>query len=302
VLIDEDELSGDIRVISCGNWDMSFEVSRLETFATGQKSILVNQSISFHKKRVTCIDVNGMWLACGSEDGMVSIWRCRDSESRFFGWPSFLSRSTGFKPLVHSPTFCNAKVPSSDFKISDKPQHVLHCHYDTVTCICVSTLLDIVVSGSKDGFLVLHNLLQGTRLRTLNFLGCTLDKLIINHHAATMVLYSHSKKTLYLYSINGALLAFKNINAEADDLAINPENGTITTMVLTQNGSLLLTGGGTRLCIRTVYNLQVIHEYKATTSNICDLAFEPEERLLFVALTDGKLGVYYKLGGTKLLV
>jgi len=278
-------------------------VSRLDNFTTGQKSIVPLQSIIFHKKRVTCTHVDGMWLACGSEDGMVSIWRCRDSESRFFGWAAFLSRSssTSLKPLVHSPTFCNAKVPNSDFKISEKPQHVLHCHYNTVTCVCVSTLLDIVVSGSKDGYLVLHNLLQGTHLRTLNFSGCSLDKLIINHHAANMILYSHSKKTLYLYSINGSLLAFQNVNAEVDDSQA-PENSEITTMLLTQNGTLLLTGGGTRLSVRTVYNLQVIHEYKPTSSNICDMSFEPEERLLFVALVDGKLGVYYKSGVTKLLV
>jgi len=154
-----------------------------------------------------------MWLACGAEDGMVSIWRCRDSESRIFGWPSFLSRTssnpTALKPLVHSPSSSNIKVPSSDFKITEKPEHVLHCHYDTVTCVCVSTLLDIVASASKDGNLVLHHLLQGTRLRTLNFSGCTLDKLIINHHGANMILYSHSKKLCFCILLTVLYWPFK---------------------------------------------------------------------------------------------
>ena len=80
-------------------------------------------------------------------------------------------------------------------------------HAAAVTTVAVSTGLDIVVSGAADGKLVLHNLQDGTHLRTLPHpADCSLDKILINKAFANVLVYSSSKQMLYLYSLNGALL------------------------------------------------------------------------------------------------
>jgi len=252
--------------------------------------------------KVTCSHIEGLWLVCGSEDGMVTVWRC-DCETRLFGWTSFLSRSNSneLNPLINSPTFSKFKSSSSEFKIREKPIFTLHSHNTTVTSVRVSTLLDLVVSGSLDGYVVLTNLHKCTHLRTIYLPDCTIDKILINHTQANMVIYSQSKSNLYLYSINGNLLACQNVAAEAD--TANQQVSGLSALQITQNGHYLITAGGTHLCVRTLHNLQVLYQFEnLSNTNICDIGFDQEERLLFVGLVDGKLGVYFRLGGGKIFL
>ena len=51
------------------------------------------------------------------------------------------------------------------------PIHTLTGHDDAVTCLATSPELDIVVSASEDGSVVVHTLFRGTYVRTLDVNG-----------------------------------------------------------------------------------------------------------------------------------
>ena len=56
----------------------------------------------------------------------------------------------------------------------------------------------------------------------------------------------------------------KNIQSEVTSL----DEGLLTCMLLTQDGTLLLTGGGRRLSVRTWLNLTEIYKYKVRHTKV----------------------------------
>ncbi|RYH30738.1 DUF4704 domain-containing protein [archaeon] len=127
-------------VFSCGHWDNAFKATAADT------GKLV-QSISHHREVVTCIscatDYNKHYLATGSKDCTVTIWEVVERESE----------------PVHIP-----------------PLHTLYGHDDAVNCVVIQTELDLVVSGSDDGTIMIHSLREGIYIRSI-VLGAMSDSL-----------------------------------------------------------------------------------------------------------------------------
>eukprot|EP01038_Epipyxis_sp_PR26KG_P006296 gene6296-8672_t len=119
-------------IFSCGHWDNSFKATMCDT----GKLI---QSISYHRDLVTCIaiasDYNKYWLATGSKDCVVVIWECHPDR-------------------IEEP-------------ISPIPFLNLYGHDDSVNCIAIQPELDLIVSGSDDGTIILHTLREGSYIRSI---------------------------------------------------------------------------------------------------------------------------------------
>jgi WD40 repeat protein len=118
-------------LFSCGHWDNSFKVTLID-------SGRLLQSISQHRDVVTClalaIDYGQIWLVTGSRDCTLIIWEVN---------------------------------PVSDKPITQPPMHVLYGHDDSVNCVSVNPELDLVVSGSDDGTIIVHKLRTGIYLRSI---------------------------------------------------------------------------------------------------------------------------------------
>jgi WD40 repeat protein len=54
-----------------------------------------------------------------------------------------------------------------DLPLKSHPQYILYGHDDAVTCVAVNPELDVVVSGSDDGTVIIHNLRDGTYVRSI---------------------------------------------------------------------------------------------------------------------------------------
>ena len=119
-------------LFSCGHWDYAIKVSSVET---GR----LMQSVSYHKDVVTCMDLatdfGNTWLVTGSRDCTVIIWEIN---------------------------------PSLELPILPNPLHLLYGHDDAVNCVSVSPELDIVVSGSDDGTIIVHKLRDGIYVRSIS--------------------------------------------------------------------------------------------------------------------------------------
>lgn len=121
-------------LFSCGHWDNSFRVSCVD-------SGKLSQTVLYHRDVVTCLsvvsDFNHSWLITGSRDCTVAIWEI------------FIERD--------------------NHPVQTPPLHLLCGHDSAVNCVAVNPELDIVVSGSDDGTIIMHTLRDGMYLRSLNF-------------------------------------------------------------------------------------------------------------------------------------
>ncbi|XP_038715869.1 BEACH domain-containing protein B isoform X2 [Tripterygium wilfordii] len=245
-------------LITCGNWENSFQVISLND---GR----MVQSIRQHKDVVSCVAVtaDGSILATGSNDTTVMVWevvRVRAPEKR-----------------VRS---MQTELPRKDYIIVETPFHILCGHDDIITCLHVSVELDIVISGSKDGTCIFHTLRQGRYIRSLRHpSGCPLSKLVASRHGQ-IVFYADDDLSLHLYSING------------NHLATSESNGRLNCVELSGCGEFLVCAGDQgQIIVRSMNTLEIVKRYDGVGKIITCLTVTQEECFLAGA-KDGSLLVY----------
>ncbi|KAH0903489.1 hypothetical protein HID58_042992 [Brassica napus] len=245
-------------LVSCGNWENSFHVISL---ADGR----VVQSIRHHKDVVSCVAVtaDSSILATGSYDTTVMVW-------------DILRMKTPEKRVKNM----HAEALRRDIVLADAPSHILCGHDDIITCLYVSTDLDIVISGSKDGTCVFHTLREGRYIRSLKHpSGSAVSKLAASHHGR-IVLYGDDDLSLHLYSINGK------------HLASSESNGRINCLELSKCGEFLVTAGDQgQIVVRSMNTLEVVRRYSGAGKIISSLTVTQEECFL-AGTKDGALLVY----------
>jgi WD40 repeat protein len=118
-------------LFTCGHWDHSCRITSVET------GNLI-QSMREHRDVITCLalakDFGQKWLVTGSRDCTLMVWE----------------------------VFTEREVP-----LKSQPQYVLYGHDDSISCVAINVELDIVISGSEDGTVIIHNLRDGTYVRTI---------------------------------------------------------------------------------------------------------------------------------------
>lgn len=245
-------------LISCGNWENSFQVMSL---SDGR----VVQTIRQHKDLVSCLAVSsdGSTLATGSYDTTVMVWhayRGRPGEKR--------------------PRNVQTETSRKDYVIIESPFHILCGHDDIITCLFVSVELDIVISGSKDGTCIFHTLREGRYVRSIQHpSGSALSKLVASQHGR-LVFYAESDLNLHMYSINGK------------HIASSESNGRLNCIELSSCGDFLVCAGDHgQIVLRSMHSLEVVRRFEAVGKTITSLAVTPEE--CFIAGTkDGSLLLY----------
>nr|XP_011458851.1 PREDICTED: BEACH domain-containing protein lvsC isoform X3 [Fragaria vesca subsp. vesca] len=245
-------------LISCGNWENSFQVISLND---GR----MVQSIRQHRDVVSCVAVtsDGRFLATGSYDTTIMVWevfRGRTQEKR--------------------PRNTQTELPRKDYVIVETPFRILCGHDDIITCLFISAELDIVISGSKDGTCVFHTLQNGRYVRSLRHpAGCALSKLAASRHGR-IVFYADDDLSLHLYSINGK------------HLASSESNGRLNCIELSGCGEFLVCAGDHgQIVVRSMNSLEVIKKYNGAGKIITSLTVTPEECFL-AGTKDGTLLVY----------
>ncbi|CAA6657804.1 unnamed protein product [Spirodela intermedia] len=245
-------------LISCGNWENSFQVISLHDGRTVQ-------SVRQHKDVVSCVSVtsDGSILATGSYDTTVMLWnvfRGRSNEKRV--WTA------------------QTQFPQKDQVIDESPFHILCGHDDIITCLFVSTELDIVISGSKDATCVFHTLRDGRYVRSIQHpSGCALSRLVASQ-SGRVVIYAEDDLSLHLYSVNGK------------KLASSESNGRLNCIELSSCGEFLVCAGDHgQIVLRSMHSLEVVQRYEGIGKVLTSLVVTPEECFL-AGSKDGSLLVY----------
>jgi hypothetical protein len=253
-------------LFSCGHWDCSFHVSAL--VAPGAPPALL-QSIATHSDIVTCVALSGNYLVTGSRDCRVIVWLVDYSDSR-----------------------C---------PVREAPLRLLCGHDSAISCIAASAALDLVISGSEDGSIMLHSICGGEYVRSIwraaigGEEACgrpRIDWVGLTDLSATIVTYSADDATLVSYSINGTPLASTQVSGSLP----------LHAFLFSEDGSVLLIGGDdcciTPLSTRTMETLGSVMDgacsvYKqgSFASPVTSMAFSRGERHLIVGLASGQVCV-----------
>jgi WD40 repeat protein len=189
------DVTNDGRVLlSCGHWDNSFKMSYVDT----AKQI---QSIVKHKDIVTCLALgtDGKTLITGSKDTTLMVWDLQ-------------------------------MLKNNNYKVDEKPIHILYGHDDEITSVAINIELDIAVSGSKDGTCILHTLRRGKYVRTIYHPKRFPIRLLVISNQGHIVLYSQEDLMINLYTINARFITSVELSER------------LNHMMVTRNGEYLITG------------------------------------------------------------
>lgn len=182
-------------LFSGGHWDGSLRVTSLP------RGRLLNQ-LSRHLDIVTCLalDTCGIYLISGSRDTTCMVWRLLQQSGL----------SAGLAP---------------------KPVQVLYGHVAAVSCVAISTELDMAVSGSEDGTVIIHTVRRGQFVAALRPPGATLpgpiSHLALGAEGQIVVQSSACERpgaqvtySLHLYSVNGRLRASVTLTEQPTALTV----------------------------------------------------------------------------------
>lgn len=239
-------------LFSAGHWDNSIQVMSLT------KGKIISHNIR-HMDIVTCLatDYCGIHLISGSRDTTCMIWQITQQ---------------GGVPVGLAP----------------KPFQILYGHTDEVLSVGISTELDMAVSGSRDGTVIIHTIQKGQYMRTLrppceSSLLLTIPNLAISWEGY-IVIYSSIEETttlkdknaLHLFSVNGKYLQSQVLKEQVSDICIIGEHIVM--------GSLQ-----GYLSIRDLHSLNLSITPLAMRLPIHCVCVTKEYSHILVGLEDGKL-------------
>ncbi len=173
-------------IFSGGHWDCSLRIY----------SVLKSKTIHavvHHTDIITCLalDSTGYILVTGSRDTTCVIWHFSSTNDQ---------DSTSFLT----------------------PELVLYGHRAEISCVCVSSELDLVVSGSLDGTCNIYTVEQGIYLRTLRPTdeNHPILNLKLSDERHILIQTEADDTYLFLYSINGHLIRTRRFEYRIVDLLL----------------------------------------------------------------------------------
>lgn len=172
--------------------------------------------------------------------------------------------------------------------LAPKPFQILYGHTDEILSVGISTELDMAVSGSRDGSVIIHTIQKGQYLRTLrppceSSLFLTIPSLAISWEGHIVVYSSLEEKStlkdknlLHVFSINGKYLGSQVLSEQISDMCIVGEH------IITGSLQGLLS-------VRELHSLKLSIAPLAMRLPIHCVSITKEHSHILVGLEDGKL-------------
>ncbi|XP_076158955.1 neurobeachin-like protein 1 [Alosa pseudoharengus] len=239
-------------LFSGGHWDNSLRVTSLVKGKTTSQHIR-------HMDIVTCLGTDhcGIHLISGSRDTTCMVWQVQQQ---------------GGAPVGLYP----------------KPVQVLYGHTDEVVSVSISTELDMAVSGSRDGTVIIHTVRRGQYMRSLrppceSSLPVSILHLVISWEGHLVVhtcvegkATLKDKNALHLYSVNGKHLCTEPLKEQVTDMCVSGEY----VVMGSEQGYL---------SIRDLYSLALCVPPLAMRVAVRSVSVTKEQSHALVGLQDGKL-------------
>jgi WD40 repeat protein len=184
-------------IFSGGHWDCSLRIYSL------LKTKTISSNVR-HTDIITCLtlDSTGYILVTGSRDATCIIWQWSFNDNR------------------------NININDQDTTSLITPEITLYGHTDEITCVGVSSELDLVVSGSLDGTCNIYTLGHGVYIRTLRPTGDSCDPIVnlkLSDERHILVQTERDDTHLFLYSINGHLIRTRKFEFHVVDMLLHDQ-------------------------------------------------------------------------------
>lgn len=164
-------------LFSVGHWDHSLRVTSLET------GKLVQAVINQHSDVITCIavakdDFNAIskryYVVTGSRDCTVLVWSNVgiSNQSTLSAGGQIHNQTHHSSSLNLSDQYSSTSALPTSTKNDDtlplnKNPHILYGHDNTVNAVAVVPALNMILSGSSDGTVIIHSLIDFVYIRSI---------------------------------------------------------------------------------------------------------------------------------------
>jgi WD40 repeat protein len=254
-------------IVSCGYWDNTLKVHstdawRLECSETGG-----------HRGPIRCLAVgsDGGLMVTGGEDCTCRVWVVDHPDMA-------IALSDGYVQTALGQSTDGDQVLSCC--------HVLWGHNTPITCLDLSSDIDVTVSGSVGGKVCLHTIRRGEFVRSIEpnpgTPGIPVSKLALDHHGRMVVHMGDGG--LHTYTINGVCICSADAGERIHDMKIT--------------GEVLVTGGDRcHVYIRDLMTLKVLSGLDLSRHGpIRCISLTPDElnpvsQHLFIGSDDGMISI-----------
>ncbi|KAJ3442206.1 beige/beach-related [Anaeramoeba flamelloides] len=224
------------------NGKFIFYLSKMDSSFTiynlQDKSLMYN--IIAHKDLITCIDSKMDFIVTGSKDTTLILWRLDKNERQY------------------------CKLLS-----------ILYGHDDEVTCVKINISLGIIVSGSKDGTIIIHSLWTGKYLRTIKTGISQLIKISIDGE-----IICFTNQIIKIFSINGLALCELRFPYSINCWDLVSFNNKKYLIIGTRNGLVFL---------KSLYNLKNIKSWSIQKQEIISLVVDQKNCKIVIGTNTGKI-------------
>ncbi|XP_071535311.1 neurobeachin isoform X2 [Panulirus ornatus] len=238
-------------IIACGFWDNSFRVFSTETAK-------IVQIVFGHYGVVTCLSrsecniTSDCYVASGSHDCTVLLWHWNARTQMIMGEGD-------------SPT----------------PRATLTGHETEVTAVVISAELGLVVSGSKDGPVLIHTT-SGDLLRSLEAPEGFLSPENVALSREGLIVINYDRGHVAAYTMNGKRLRHES------------HNDNIQCVILSRDGEYMMTGGDKGIVeVWRTFSLALLYAFPTCDSAIRSLALSHDQRFLMAGLSTGSIVVFH---------
>jgi WD40 repeat protein len=256
-------------IVSCGYWDNTVKIHSADAWR------LESSENGGHRGPIRCLAVgqDGGLLVTGGQDATCRVWVVDHPDMA-------IALSDGY-------------VQTAQGHMNDGDQilsccHVLWGHDTPITCLDLSSDLDVTISGSMGGLICIHTIRRGDFIRSIQAPckdGSPVSRLALGSHGTLVV--QMGDNGLHTYTINGVRLCSVDAGERLHDMKIT--------------GQTLVTGGDRcYVYIRNLMTLQILSMLDLSRHGpIRCLSLTPEElnpiqQFLFIGSDDGMITIVDK--------
>jgi WD40 repeat protein len=165
--------------------------------------------------------------------------------------------------------------------LSAEPKMICFGHDEAITCVVVSSSLNLVASGSVDGTIILHDLRDGHIVRVLASIspGCVPSSIALVPKSALVVCAYGVAGALSVHDVNGSTLAKSISRHEAFD-----------AFYVTRDERHILVGNRRGdITVRAVHDLSIRAQINVANVGVSSISTVARDECLLVGLADGRL-------------